>query len=127
MIFTFQHLFLVRSPDGGFILSDCEGYETSLFSADVIGALSRSDLIIELHDGLAPAGTTRQLLREQFGTTHRVQVVQFRPRDYIEFSGPVLAAMLGADAIRVISEEGTASPIRSGSLQPRFTQGIQWW
>ncbi len=89
-----------------FILSDCEGYEASLFSADVIGALSRSDLIIELHDGLAPAGTTRQLLREQFGTTHRVQVVQFRPRDLSSFPDPVLAAMLGADAIRVISEEG---------------------
>lgn len=89
-----------------FILSDCEGYETSLFSADVIKALSRSDLVIELHDGLAPAGSTRELLKERFKETHRVQVVQFQPRNLSNFPDSALAEMLGPDAIRAISEEG---------------------
>lgn len=89
-----------------FILSDCEGYETQLFSEDVISALTGSDFVIELHDGAAPAGTTRELLKARFRTTHRVQVIQFRPRDLSNFPDPALAEMLGADAIRAISEEG---------------------
>ncbi len=89
-----------------FILSDCEGYETQLFSEDVIGALTGSDFVIELHDGSTPAGNTRELLKARFKTTHRVQVIQFRPRDLSNFPDPALAEMLGADAIRAISEEG---------------------
>lgn len=89
-----------------FILSDCEGYETRLFSEEVIDALSRSDFVIELHDGAAPAGTTRELLKTRFRATHHVEVVNFRPRDLSSFPDPALAEMLGADAIRAISEEG---------------------
>lgn len=89
-----------------FILSDCEGYEASLFSEDVIGALIRSDLVIELHDGAAPAGTTRELLRARFKATHRVQVVQFRPRNLSDFPNPALAERLASDAMRAIREEG---------------------
>jgi hypothetical protein len=89
-----------------FIISDCEGYEASLFSEDVISALANSDLIIELHDGSAPAGTTRELLRERFRSTHGVQIVHFRPRDLSDFPDPSLAEMLGEDAIRVVEEEG---------------------
>jgi ribosomal protein L11 methylase PrmA len=41
-----------------FVLSDCEGFEVSLFSEDVIRALACSDLIVELHDqGKAPVST----------------------------------------------------------------------
>lgn len=89
-----------------FIVSDCEGYETALFSEDAIRALSRSDLLIELHDGSAPSGTTRELLLNRFKPTHEVQIVQFRPRDLSSFPDPAFADMLGADATRVISEEG---------------------
>ena len=89
-----------------FILSDCEGYEAILFSEDVINALANSDLIVELHDGAAPAGTTRELLRERFKTTHSVQIVHFQPRDLSIFPDPALAETLGADAIRAIREEG---------------------
>jgi hypothetical protein len=89
-----------------FILSDCEGYEESLFSEDVIGALAHSDLIIELHDGSAPEGRTRELLIRRFRPTHGIQIARFRPRDLSHFPDPALAEMLGADAIRAISEEG---------------------
>lgn len=92
-----------------FVLSDCEGYEASLFSEDVISALAHSDLIIELHDGSAPAGITRELLVNRFKLTHQAQIVRFRPRDLSSFPDPVLAEMLGADAIRVISEEGRSA------------------
>lgn len=89
-----------------FILSDCEGYEASLFSEDVISALTHSDLIIELHDGSAPSGTMRELLIKRFKPTHGIQIVRFRPRDSSDFPDPALAAMLGKDAIRVVREEG---------------------
>ena len=89
-----------------FILSDCEGYETLLFSTDLIRALIRSDFVIELHDGSAPAGSAREILKDRFRETHCVQVVQFRWRSLSDFPDPALAEMLGADAIRAISEEG---------------------
>jgi hypothetical protein len=92
-----------------FIISDCEGFEATLFSENVISALARSDFMIELHDGSAPAGTMRDLLKNRFSTTHDVQVVKFQPRDLADFPDPVLAKMLGNDAIRVVREEGRSS------------------
>jgi hypothetical protein len=89
-----------------FILCDCEGYEVSLFAGGVIDALANSDLIIELHDGPAGPGATRDLLTARFNKTHKIQVVRFRPRNLADFPEPALAESLGADAIRAISEEG---------------------
>jgi len=90
-----------------FVLSDCEGYEAALFSEGAVEALSNSDLVVELHDGAASPGTMRELLAGRFKRTHRVQVVQFRPRNLSDFPEPALAEVLGADdAVRAISEEG---------------------
>ena len=89
-----------------FILSDCEGFEVSLFSERVVNALANSDLIIELHDHGAPPGTTRRTLEDRFKSTHNVQVVRFKPRDLSNFPVPLLANELGGDALRAISEEG---------------------
>ena len=88
-----------------FILSDCEGFEVSLFSEDVIRALDHCNLIIELHDGTAAPGTTRATLEPRFASTHKIEVVKFQERNLLGF--PELACLqhLGEDAHRVISEE----------------------
>lgn len=88
------------------ILSDCEGFEVTLFSTDVIQALANSDLIIELHDGASPPGSTRELLKSRFAATHRIEVVRFGSRDPRDF--PELAHLeeLGVDVRRAIREEG---------------------
>ena len=89
-----------------FILSDCEGFEISLFSEDVIRALAKSKIIIELHDGSTPTGTTRAILQSRFTLTHKVEFVKFQQRNLQEFSEFGCLRTLGADAQRVISEEG---------------------
>jgi hypothetical protein len=87
-----------------FILSDCEGFEVSLFSEDVIRALAHSNLIIELHDGSAAAGTTRTTLEPRFTSTHKTEVVRFQQRNIQDFSELACLQHLGNDAHRAICE-----------------------
>jgi Methyltransferase small domain len=61
------------------ILSDCEGYEMTLFGADDITALRGSDILIECHDFIVPNCTER--LTEIFGDTHAVTVIRAGGRD----------------------------------------------
>lgn len=87
-----------------FVLSDCEGFEVSLFSDDVIRALSRSDLIIELHDRGSTDMTARQTLEPRLKGTHHVQVVQSRQRTLSDFPDPKLLEVLGSGAIKTLDE-----------------------
>jgi hypothetical protein len=89
-----------------FILSDIEGFETSLFTQNVVRALAKSDIIIELHDGSATLGTTRSLLASRFYGTHRLEIVRFVPRDWSAHPELSILSFLGKDANRAISEEG---------------------
>ena len=58
------------------IVSDCEGYETELFST-VTPALTSAMIIVEAHDFLI-AGTTDRLLA-RFADSHRVETISTRP------------------------------------------------
>jgi hypothetical protein len=89
-----------------FVLSDCEGFEVSLFSEDVIRALACSDLIVELHDQAHSEWTALQVLEPRLKATHNVKIVQVRPRALSDLPDPRLVEVLGPDAIRTISEEG---------------------
>ena len=64
---------IVAGSARGFLLSDCEGYEGELFSAEVGQALRGWDVLIELHDALQP-GLSAQLV-ELFCATHDVEIV----------------------------------------------------
>lgn len=104
-----------------FIVSDCEGYEVSLFTPEVAHALAKSDLIIELHDGSHPPGTTRAIMESRLVSTHNLEIVGFKPRDWSTFPEFSFLSFLGKDANRAISEEGRganqewliATPIKS--------------
>jgi len=60
------------------IISDCEGYESQLFSLDVVPRLRMADLIIELHE---TDGTRRveQAILQRFSDSHRTELVSFSP------------------------------------------------
>lgn len=55
------------------VISDCEGYEKSLFTPEVVAALATHDILIETHDlfdiSISPE------LRKRFAATHRLQTV----------------------------------------------------
>jgi hypothetical protein len=55
-----------------FIISDCEGYEGTLFGREVLPALRSATLIIETHDQFVPGVSER--LRRDLGSTHAVRV-----------------------------------------------------
>ena len=59
---------LLREP--AFVLSDCEGYESELFTPPVVEALRTAVVLIETHDGMVPGVSGR--LRAAFGATHAV-------------------------------------------------------
>ena len=56
------------------IISDCEGYECTLFSNEVVQALANHDVIIEAHDYMKIEIT--RLLRERFSSTHRIREIE---------------------------------------------------
>lgn len=53
------------------VVSDCEGYETTILQPGRVGQLRSATLIIETHDGLVPG--TCDHLKETFGKTHSVR------------------------------------------------------
>jgi hypothetical protein len=57
------------------IISDCEGFEASLFSSSLATALKNSDLLIELHqiDGI----NVRDVLMERFKPSHNARLITF--------------------------------------------------
>ncbi len=75
--------------DGAFILCDCEGCERSLLNPDLVPRLAGADLLVELHDFLAP-GTTA-ILRERFAPTHDVTIIDSQPPG--RFDHPLLAGL----------------------------------
>lgn len=58
----------------GLIISDCEGYEISLFTKDNLASLGKVDILVEMHDGknerISP------YLFKLFESTHSIQLVQ---------------------------------------------------
>jgi hypothetical protein len=53
------------------VLSDCEGYESALFTPSVVRALRTAVVLIETHDGMVPGVSDR--LRAAFSATHAVR------------------------------------------------------
>lgn len=56
------------------IISDCEGYETTLFSEDTIPFLASHDILIETHDFLDIEISTK--LQARFRDTHVITTIQ---------------------------------------------------
>jgi hypothetical protein len=74
------------------IVSDCEGYEATLFTPEVAHALAAHDLLIEVHDRDDPALGHR--LRRTFAATHHASIVdsiddtrKLRSYDFAELDG----------------------------------------
>jgi len=67
-----------------FILSDCEGYESVLFDERTIEQISSADLLIEVHDILAP--DVSGVLADRFQRTHTVRRIAAMQRCAADFS-----------------------------------------
>lgn len=78
-----------------FVLSDCEGYEGTLFTQATTPAIDSATLLIEVHDTLV-AGVGAAL-RARFAQTHTSVVVAIQPRrpptEILEFLSPGEADM----------------------------------
>jgi hypothetical protein len=61
-----------------FVISDCEGFESELFTSDTLEALQNSQLVIELHERESPGCTTA--ISQLFQATHSVELVPAIPR-----------------------------------------------
>jgi hypothetical protein len=72
-----------------FVLSDCEGYESELFGDSTVGALGRSEVLIEIH------GDAYEPLRARFSKTHLVETFTASDRVAGEYAE---LACLGRDA-----------------------------
>jgi len=60
---------IVKQHAKPLVFSDCEGYETELFTEEVIPALRSSDLLIELH------GTAKDILPDRLQNTHEIELI----------------------------------------------------
>lgn len=64
-------------PNNALIISDCEGFEGTLFQPQDIASLATSVMVIETHDHEMP-GVTAQLT-SRFAKSHEVLVIQSNP------------------------------------------------
>ena len=62
--------------EGAFIMSDCEGYEATLFGDSAIPALSSATMLIELHEEMSPGVTC--MMQEKYCRSHEISIITAR-------------------------------------------------
>lgn len=82
------------------VLCDCEGCEEQLIDPEQVPGLLRADLLVELHETVAPGITA--LLRARFAPTHTVEILAETPREPEAY--PALAALDAADRALALDE-----------------------
>jgi len=83
-----------------FLLSDCEGFENLLLDPQKVPALTRCNLVVELHEQPAPGVTERLNLR--FQDTHRLSLISSRESDPSSF--PEISSLSRADQYLAVSD-----------------------
>ena len=86
-----------------FVLSDCEGYEDVLLDPARVPELRTADVLIELHEAVAPGVTER--LRRRFAATHECTLIDDRPRVPEDY--PASAFLPAEDRLRALNEVRT--------------------
>lgn len=81
------------------IISDCEGYESTLFSS-VTPALVTATLLIETHDDVSPGVT--QTIVDRFSATHNVEVASLKACDACPVDLSFLSELQRRHAIREV-------------------------
>jgi len=87
------------------IVSDCEGYEKKLFTADSAHALRQHDILIEVHDFIDP--TISKHLQTAFQSTHRLTV-------YCSLPDVDKVSQYGFEELALLSAEQRLSVLREG-------------
>jgi hypothetical protein len=94
------------------VICDCEGGEMDLLRPDVIPSLTRTDLLVELHDFVNPE--ISRTIVDRFAPTHQIQILNNTDRD--PESHTVLKGLSGEDKAFLISEH------RIGRMQWMFAK-----
>lgn len=74
------------------VICDVEGYEEKLLDLKIIPALSRSSILVELHEFIVP-GITEEL-KSRFSNTHRIEQIWQQSRSAGEFPWHTFGTML---------------------------------
>ena len=74
------------------VICDVEGYEEKLLDPQTVPALTRTAILVELHDFIIP-GISEELKR-RFGTTHRIKTIWQQPRSRTQFPWRTLGTNL---------------------------------
>jgi hypothetical protein len=82
----------------GLLLVDIEGAEADLFTSDVLAALGRAHVVIEVHEDFRPG--TGERLRELLAATHDVRRIDQQPRS----APPGLAQWSAEDVEMALTE-----------------------
>jgi hypothetical protein len=80
---TAKGLLDLRLADA-FVLSDCEGAEVQIFSAEVAGHLADSTVLVELHDEIVHRNVL-SILSSRFDASHEITTIERRGRDNQDF------------------------------------------
>jgi hypothetical protein len=74
---------VLTDPESTVIVCDVEGYEKILLDPAAVPALSRSSILVELHDFLVPGA--RETLNERFQQTHQIEHIWQESRSSADF------------------------------------------
>jgi predicted O-methyltransferase YrrM len=87
------------------VVADIEGEEAVLLDPQAVPHLRTADLLVELHDAIAPGAS--DLLIERFSATHDIQQFVARPRTVQDFPAgflPILPALFPRAALELMNE-----------------------
>jgi SAM-dependent methyltransferase len=94
---------------------DCEGFELELLDPQLVPKLRRCRILVELHEALA-AGVTREILN-RFASTHSVQLIDSKPRDFTSYS---LLEDLSPQRASLVIDESRGGPMQWAWMQPNI-------
>ena len=67
----------LAGADRPLVICDCEGYEAELLDLELVPALGRASVVVELHDHLFPGAS--EAIRARFDATHEIDVIAHDP------------------------------------------------
>jgi len=110
------------------VMSDVEGYETTLLDPRKVPGLRQAAIVVELHEWIVPGSTSAVLAR--FGATHEVELIDSRQKDPTSIRQ---TRHLSAEEAHAAVEEGRPHPQQWAVMRPLYPHPrntrstTSWW
>lgn len=107
-------------PPNGLLVSDCEGYETTLLDPSECPQLKTATILVEIHEHNSPGAES--IIRKRFSDSHEIRVATSRRKKSADYK-PL--STLSEEMSSLVISEGRGSYIQNWLLLLPMTSNVE--